>query len=188
MVTGNQSGLTYEPFTPPYLQAPATFFRFPLVSGIDTSVTITFEAACTAWYGADLADIDTATYSTSGGGLLTVTFELPYTYSVSGLLAVPSGATNYLPPFNFPIVAGQSATLQAVRAWTRSGTSITANIQQNGTTIGGLSGIVIGTTPTTYTPTVPPSVANWDQFAPVITAISGTPDGLSLTFSFAVTG
>lgn len=66
-VKGDQSGATYQSFTPPYLAAPAVFYRFPLITGIDTSVTITWEHTGNAWYGADLASIDTVSYSSSGG-------------------------------------------------------------------------------------------------------------------------
>lgn len=65
-VVGDQSGTSYVPFTPPYLAAPAVFYRFPLITGIDSTVTITWEHTGTAWYGADLASIDTVSYSSSG--------------------------------------------------------------------------------------------------------------------------
>lgn len=65
-VVGNQSGISYEAFTPPYVEAPAAFYRFPIIVGLDTDVTLTL-GDDTWWYGADLADIDTVSYSTSGG-------------------------------------------------------------------------------------------------------------------------
>ena len=111
----------------------------------------------------------------------------PMTYAVQGLLAVPSGATNFLPPFFLPVPVGQTWTLVGVRAMVRGGTSATFNIQHNGTTIGGLSGIVVTTTAGTSTPTVGEAILDGDYLAPVITAISGTPDGLSMSFYFQVT-
>ena len=66
-VVGDQSGLSYVPFTPPYVASPGAFYRFPLISGIDTSVTITWKNTGKVWYGADLASIDTVSYSSSGG-------------------------------------------------------------------------------------------------------------------------
>jgi hypothetical protein len=65
-LTGNQSGISYEPFTPPYISAPAVFYRFPIIVGLDTDATLVLGDSA-QWYGADLADIDTVSYSTSGG-------------------------------------------------------------------------------------------------------------------------
>jgi hypothetical protein len=45
----------------------------------------------------------------------------------------------------------------------------------------------VTTTPGFTAATVPPSVANDDSFAIIVTAISAIPDGLSLTFYFDVT-
>ena len=109
---------------------------------------------------------------------------LPYTYSVSGTLVVPSGATGFLPPFFWPVPSGQTVTLISMQIMVRSG-SLTANIQQNGLTIGGLSALAVTTTSTTFTPTNPVNVANLDYFAPVITAVTAA-DGLSCTFVYTV--
>jgi hypothetical protein len=105
---------------------------------------------------------------------------LPYTYSVSGTLAVPSGATNYLPPFFVP----GNMQLLSVIGMTRSG-SLTLEIQYNGSNIGGLTGLTIDTTPSTNSPTDQVNGNAGDYFAPVITSVSGA-DGLSLTFFFQV--
>ena len=109
------------------------------------------------------------------------------TYAVSSLIAVPSGATNFLPPFFLPVPAGQTWFLVGVRAMIRAGTSATMDIQQNGVGVGGLTGIVVTTTAATTLATTPSPVVDGDYFAPVFTAISGTPDGLSLSFYFQVT-
>ncbi len=118
---------------------------------------------------------------------LTKTARLPFAYAVSGLLAVPSGATNFLPPFAFPIPSGQSAKLVGIFAQVRGGTSVTLAVEQNGAAVSGLSAVTVTTTGTYTAATTPPSVANDDLFAPVIASISGTPDGLSLTLYFDVT-
>lgn len=64
-VVGAQSGITYANFTPPYVNTPAKFYRFPMISGLDTSVTITWPTD-TVWWGADLAPIDTTTFTVTG--------------------------------------------------------------------------------------------------------------------------
>ena len=107
-----------------------------------------------------------------------------HTYSVSGTLAVPSGATNYLPPFFRPVGGNQGVTLSAVRYFCRAGTA-TFTIYQNGAALtGAAAGINVTTTATTTTLNV--STSNNDYFAPVLTAVSGS-DGLSISFEFTVT-
>ena len=130
-----------------------------------------------------------------GAGIVSVNNRDPHTYAVPGLLAVASGMNNYLPPWFVPVQQGQYVAITSLRGMIRSGTSVTLNIQHgvwNGTsgitwtTITGLSGIVVGpyTTPTaaTFTPTNPEVIADGDLLAVVVTAVSGTPDSLSLTF------
>jgi len=116
------------------------------------------------------------------------TFELPYTFSVSGPLAVASNGTNYLPPFFWPVPSGQTVQLISVVGMTRStSTTTTIDIYKNGSTVTGLTGLSITSSPSTTTLSSPLSVSNNDYFQPKITAIGGTPDGLSLTFFFKVT-
>lgn len=100
---------------------------------------------------------------------------------------VPSGATNFLPPFFMPVPLGQTVSLMSVIGVVNGGTSVTLDVQQNGSGVTGLTGLTITTSPSSAGPTSATAVANNDQFAVVITAISGTPDGLSLSFYFDVT-
>lgn len=102
------------------------------------------------------------------------------TYSVSGTLVVPSGATGYLPPFFMPVASGQSISLYAVIYEVRSG-SCDINIEQNGTAIS--TGLAVSTTPTETA--VSAEVANNDTFQVVITSVSSA-DGLSCSFYFEV--
>ena len=100
------------------------------------------------------------------------------TYSVSGVLSVPSGASGYLPPFFMP-VSGQAVSLYAVIYEVRSG-SCDINIQHNGTNIA--TGLAVSTSPTETS--VSASVANNDTFQVVITSVSSA-DGLSCSFYFS---
>jgi len=126
----------------------------------------------------------------SGGGVwgspstLTKTRYVTHTFAVSGTLAVPSGATNFLPPFFMVLASGETATLVSVRYMVRSGTC-TFTLNQNGSGAAGFTGISVTTTPTSTTPTAV-AVSNNDYFAPVLTAVSSA-DGLSVTVVFAVT-
>lgn len=108
-------------------------------------------------------------------------------YAVSGLIAVPSGATNYLTPFFQSVLLGQTISLVGVWCVVRAGTSVTLTIDHNGTAVGGLSGISVTTTKGYTAATNPESVIDGDLFAPVVTAISGTPDGMTVSFVFQVT-
>ena len=113
-------------------------------------------------------------------------FLVPVSYMVSGLIKVAVGATDYLPPFYFPVQSGQTATLVSVIGTLRNST-VELDIQQNGSTIAGLHNISFTAGgPLTYTPTGTVSVANDDYFQPVITFLFSAPDGLSLTFYFQV--
>ena len=106
--------------------------------------------------------------------------ELPFSYAVSGVLVVPSGATGFLPPFYWPVPSGQTVNLVSVRYAVRSGTA-TLNIQKNGSNIA--TGIAVTSSPATTA--VAATVANNDSFQPVLTAVSSA-DGLTVSFNFLV--
>lgn len=112
---------------------------------------------------------------------VTKTVRIPHTYSVSGPILVPSAGTNYLPPFFVPVPAGQTATLAAIRYVVRGGTSVTVVIQKNGTTAhANYSAVSVTTTAAIITQAV--TLADNDALQPVVTAINGTPDGMTITF------
>lgn len=134
-------------------------------------------------------DTNTLSYD-SGGAWTTIfpqTFRTGRTYAVSGLVAVPSGATNYLPPFCEPVQSGGTKTLQSVRYVVRGGTSVSFEVTQNGSVVSGLGSLSATTTVATTAAGTPPSVSDGDEFAVVVSGLSGTPDGLSVTFNFATT-
>lgn len=111
------------------------------------------------------------------------------TYAVQNAIAVPSGATNYLPPFIYPVPGGQAVYLVGVNAMVRnngSSPTVTFKIQQNGSDVTGLTGLVCTTSPQTamWIPSAPVPVNDQDYFAPVVTAIANTPDGLTVSFFF----
>ena len=108
------------------------------------------------------------------------------TFSVSGPIAVASGATNYLPPFFKSVGSGSNITLIGVHTLLHSG-SATISINQNGSAVSGLSAVSVSTTASYTAASTAPTVADGDYFAPVVSSVSGSPDGLSVTFVFAVT-
>ena len=111
------------------------------------------------------------------------------TYAVQSTIVVPSGATGFLPPFIHPVPGGQVVHLVGVNAMVRdngSAPTVTFNIHQNGANVAGLTGLVGATTvqATMWVPSSPVPVNDQDYFAPVVTAIANTPDGLTVSFFF----
>ena len=116
---------------------------------------------------------------------MALTLAIPHTYAVQGLLAVASGATNFLPNFFVPVPPGQTCALVAVRAMIRNASdSVTLKIQQNGADITGMTGISVTNSPATTTLASFIDVFDDDHFGVIITALGTAPDGLSLTFYF----
>jgi hypothetical protein len=183
-VVGYQSGLTYQPLNPPYLAAPAKFWRFPMIYGLDTEITVALGGAGgpnQIWWGADLADIDATVYNPSGGGGGGGTVYGQDNYVIVGAIVLPTDASNTIGPFYAHVGAGQSTSYTGVFASTLSG-SVVGDIQQNGVTVPGLSGITITTTPTAFAPTSEIVVADHDAFSFVPTDVSGSPIGLTIEF------
>lgn len=114
-------------------------------------------------------------------------FRQVHNYSVSGLLSVPSGSLSFLPPFFVPVPGTQSVVFVGAYAKIRGGTSVTLAVQQNGSSVAGMSAISVTTTPTWFPATGTINVAAYDAFAPVISAVTSAPDGLSLSLYFDIT-
>jgi hypothetical protein len=105
----------------------------------------------------------------------------PRTWAISGAIAVASGATNYIPPFYEPVATGRTKQLTGFRAILRNGGPATITISHNGTAIWSS----ISVTTTLYTQSgASISVADGDQFSVVVTAVSSSPDGLTVTLNF----
>lgn len=130
--------------------------------------------------------------STAAGALAAGTgappkFTESRTFSISGLIAVPSGATNFIPPFFEPVDSGVTKKIIGVRCEVRGGTSATFAVNQNGSPVSGLSSVTASTAAAYTAATVPPSVTDGDVFAIVVASISGTPDGLTVSLIFETT-
>lgn len=107
------------------------------------------------------------------------------TWTIQGDLAVPSGSTDYINGWFAPVPPGQTLAIIGVWGVIRAGTSVTLKFQQNGSDISGLTGIVITTTPgLAAQPSTLIEIMNGDFIVPVITAVSGSPDNLSLGLFF----
>lgn len=96
---------------------------------------------------------------------------------------MPSGASNYLPEKRFSIKAGTQVNLIGVQYYSRTA-GVTFEMNYNGT----LSGTWTTTTTwqTDTTSVFPFTLSDGDFIAPIVTAISGTPDGLGIGFIYEV--
>jgi hypothetical protein len=110
----------------------------------------------------------------------TKTFRSSQTWTIGGYVNVASGDIDYINPIFVCIASGQSAHLVGCKYVIHGGTSATVKLQKNGADITGYTGISVTTTPGTATP---PSIAlaDGDMLALVVSAVSGSPQNLSLT-------
>ena len=112
-------------------------------------------------------------------GPATGTVRTGQSYIISGLLA----AGQVIPTFFVPIFGvGQTTKIIGVRAKIASGTSIVAQLQQNGTNIG--SAITVTPTKATTTFGTPITIADGDEIGLVLSSAVATPANLSLTVIF----
>ena len=184
-VVGDPNGNFWGPSVPTSIYVPAnnvvvcigpTWFATPWLGTLDTTVVLpskvgVFGQPPNAW----------AMQISALPVPVIPTFQTSQTYSVSGTLAVASGATNYLPPFFVPVEAGREVDMFGVVGMVRSGSAVIA-IQKNGSTLGSIS---VSTTPSLLLLSGSPIVSSLDYFAPVISSVSSA-DGLSLSFLFTM--
>lgn len=108
-------------------------------------------------------------------------YTIDKTWAVSGQIQTPSGSNGYLPPAIVSSgISGESVTLEGVRAICRSGT-VTYKIQRNGADVTGLTGLTATTSISTLSqPSSTVTFNDGDLVVPVVTAVSGSPDGLAI--------
>lgn len=117
-----------------------------------------------------------ALYATSDAPvLLPKVFRTGYTWAVAGTLT----AGQLIPPFYIPKASGQTITIIGFRAKIISGTSIIAQLTQNGTNIG--FPMTIQTTRSTTTFSTPITIGNEDEIGVALSSANGSPANLSLT-------
>lgn len=110
----------------------------------------------------------------------THTLRLPHTWAIPGEVKVPSGDTDFIVPFFVPVISGATVRIASVRYKINSGTSVTCKVQKNGVDATGLTGLSATTTAATTDP-ADITLADGDQLALVVTAVSGTPKNLTFT-------
>lgn len=115
-----------------------------------------------------------------------IVVTLSPTWALSGQFDATSGSDSFMPPLFVASPAGQTVKLINVRAVLRSG-SATVSMGAAGTPIPGLTAMAVTTTPATFTPTSAPTLSDGELLGPTISAITGTPDGLTVTATLAYT-
>ena len=111
---------------------------------------------------------------------VSLVFQTAHTFAIQSTIAVPSGDTDFIPPFFVPKSTNQTVKLAACRYKINSGTSATCKIQVNGADATGFTGISVTTTSATTNP-ADVTLAADDRVALVVTAVSGSPVNLSFT-------
>lgn len=116
------------------------------------------------------------------------TIRIGRTYCVQDTLSTASGGTDYIPHFEVPVPTGQTVNFIGISCSVRAlnGGTVTAEIDQNGSAVAGLSAVSVTASEAETDATTPVPCADGDLFAPVLT-VSGAPDNLSMTFIFDVT-
>lgn len=105
---------------------------------------------------------------------------VPHTWALKGVIAVPVGDTDYIPPMFVPVPSGRTAKLVAVRYRINAGTSATFKLQVNGSDATGFTALSATTTSATTNP-ADVSLADGDALAMVVTAVSGSPFNMTVT-------
>lgn len=103
-----------------------------------------------------------------------------YTFAPRGEIKVPAGDLDFIPGFFNP-AAGR---LVRVAHKINSGTSVTYKLQKNGVDIPGFTGLTVETVAEIIAPGDVALAVN-DMIAVVVTAVSGTPQNLSVTIVIA---
>ena len=111
-------------------------------------------------------------------------FRFSQTYAWTGPVVVTSSAFGYFPPTYIPVIGGGSVSLVEVRYSVRAGTSATFTVNHNGSAISGMTGLSATPTPATTAHTT--AITDLDAISIDVTAISGAPDGLSVSLVFEV--
>ena len=109
-----------------------------------------------------------------------ITTVIPHTWVVPNAVTVPSGTTDAIPPMIITVPTGKTAKLLSMQYRLLGGTSATFSLQRNGSNIIGFTNIVVGTGTAITNPT-DITLAESDRIQPVITAVSGSPVGLSIS-------
>jgi hypothetical protein len=109
------------------------------------------------------------------------TFQTVHSFAVAGLIAVPVGDTDVIPPIYVPVAAGQTVKLARIVhvLQTGSGTSVTFDVRLNNVAVTGGAGLVADVT-INIDDIADVALADGDKLQIVVTAVSGSPKNLTV--------
>jgi len=105
---------------------------------------------------------------------------IPHTWVVPNAVTVPTGTTDSIPPMIVSLPTGRTAKLLSLRRSILGGTSATFKLQRNGADITGYTGLS-ATTTIAQTDATDVTLTDGDKIQPIVTAVSGSPVGLSIS-------
>lgn len=111
--------------------------------------------------------------------------RISHTFVVGGVISVPAGDVDYIPPMFVNVGSGKTVALTKASFRINGGTSATFKVQVNGVDATGFTGLVASTTTGNQTGSV--ALADGDLVAVVVTAVSGTPKNLTVTLGLEYT-
>lgn len=113
-------------------------------------------------------------------------YRTPHTYAISGAINVAVGDVDFIPPFFYSLVAGQTASLVKVRYKLNGGTSANVKVQINDVDAVGFTGITV-TTAAAETDPVDVALSDNDKISLVVNSVVGSPVNLSFTLFIEAT-
>lgn len=111
---------------------------------------------------------------------------IPHTFAVNGLVSVAVGQYDYISPFFVKVPSTQTVKLISARHRINAGTSATVKVQINGADAAGFTGMSVTTTSADTDPT-DITINNNDVVSIVVTAVSGSPQNMSVSLFFEYT-
>ncbi len=117
---------------------------------------------------------------------LTKQYNYTQTWAIGGYINVPIGDIDYINPMFLSVISGQTLKLVGCIHRINSGTSATVKLTRNGVDITGYTGIPV-TTVSSVTTAAAVTLANNDLLQLVVTAVSGSPQNLTLSLIFEIT-
>ena len=107
-------------------------------------------------------------------------YRIPHGWAIAGEIKVASGDTDFINGIYLNNVTGQTMQITGYAGVINSGTSVTLDVEDDGSGITGFTGLSITTTPATATPTAQ-TIASGSLVAIVVSSVVGTPKNLSFT-------
>jgi hypothetical protein len=117
---------------------------------------------------------------------VTKTFAMTQTWTIGGYVNVAQGDIDYINPIFVGVATGETLQLVGCSYIIGDGTSATVQLARNGSTITGFSSLTVTTTAGNMSAAAV-ALSNGDMLQLIVTAVSGSPQNLSLSIILEVT-